>query len=80
MKSPPHGVKLVMAAVCVMKEIKPDKINDPSGTGGKVRSMKKTFLVIKIYRKVLTNAFGFSVDSGLLGTIQETAWRHELLA
>eukprot|EP00116_Pleurobrachia_bachei_P000103 sb/3460365/ len=36
MKSPPGGVKLVMAAVCVMKDIKPDKINDPSGTGGKI--------------------------------------------
>ena len=36
MKNPPAGVKLVMAAVCVMKEIKPDKINDPAGTGGKV--------------------------------------------
>ena len=35
MKSPPAGVKLVMAAVCVMKDIKPDKINDPS-TGDKV--------------------------------------------
>lgn len=36
MKNPPSGVKLVMAAVCVMKDIKPEKISDPSGTGGKV--------------------------------------------
>ena len=36
MKSPPSGVKLVMAAVCVMKDVKPDKINDPAGTGGKI--------------------------------------------
>ena len=36
MKNPPAGVKLVMAAVCVMKNIKPEKISDPSGTGGKV--------------------------------------------
>ncbi len=36
MKSPPAGVRLVMAAVCVMKDIKPEKIADPSGTGGKV--------------------------------------------
>lgn len=36
MKSPPAGVKLVMAAVCVMKDVKPDKINDPAGTGQKV--------------------------------------------
>uniref|UniRef100_A0A8C7ME80 Dynein axonemal heavy chain 12 n=1 Tax=Oncorhynchus kisutch TaxID=8019 RepID=A0A8C7ME80_ONCKI len=36
MKSPPSGVKLVMAAVCVMKELKPDKIVDPAGTGQKI--------------------------------------------
>ena len=34
MKSPPAGVKLVMAAVCVMRDIKPDKINDPAGQWG----------------------------------------------
>lgn len=37
MKNPPAGVKLVMSAVCVMKEIKPDRIVDPAGTGKKVR-------------------------------------------
>ena len=36
MKSPPAGVKLVMAAVCVMRDIKPDKVNDPAGTGQKI--------------------------------------------
>ncbi|XP_037628190.1 dynein heavy chain 12, axonemal [Sebastes umbrosus] len=36
MKSPPSGVKLVMSAVCVMREIKPDRIADPAGTGKKV--------------------------------------------
>ena len=36
MKNPPSGVKLVMAAVCIMKDIKPEKINDPAGTGGKI--------------------------------------------
>lgn len=36
MKSPPGGVKFVMAAVCVMKDIKPEKIADPSGSGQKV--------------------------------------------
>lgn len=37
MKNPPSGVKLVMSAVCVMKDIKPDKIADPAGPGKKVR-------------------------------------------
>ena len=36
MKSPPAGVKLVMEAVCVMREIKPEKINDPAGGAQKV--------------------------------------------
>ncbi|KAK7884177.1 hypothetical protein WMY93_027300 [Mugilogobius chulae] len=36
MKNPPSGVKLVMAAVCVMKDISPEKIADPTGTGKKV--------------------------------------------
>lgn len=31
MKNPPDAVKLVMAAVCVMKSILPDKIPDPTG-------------------------------------------------
>ena len=36
MKSPPAGVKLVMEAICILKEIKPDRIPDPSGSGKKI--------------------------------------------
>ncbi len=36
MKNPPSGIKLVMSAVCVMRDIKPDRIPDPSGSGKKV--------------------------------------------
>jgi dynein heavy chain len=36
MKSPPAAVKLVMEAVCIMKEVKPVKVADPSGSGKKV--------------------------------------------
>ncbi|XP_065670290.1 dynein axonemal heavy chain 12 isoform X3 [Hydra vulgaris] len=36
MKNPPPGVKLVMSAICIMKDIAPDKVNDPSGSGKKV--------------------------------------------
>ncbi|KAJ3105677.1 Dynein heavy chain 7, axonemal [Phlyctochytrium planicorne] len=36
MKSPPPGVKLVMEAVCIMKDIKPVKIPDPAGSGKKI--------------------------------------------
>lgn len=35
MKNPPNVVKLVMAAVCVMKSVPPDRINDPT-TGKKI--------------------------------------------
>ncbi|XP_038211341.1 dynein heavy chain 12, axonemal [Zerene cesonia] len=36
MKNPPATVKLVMAAVCVMKQIPPDKIPDPDNPGKKI--------------------------------------------
>lgn len=36
MKSPPPGVRLVMEAVCIMKDIKSVKIPDPAGSGKKV--------------------------------------------
>ncbi|NWU76504.1 DYH7 protein, partial [Onychorhynchus coronatus] len=36
MKNPPSGVKLVMAAVCVIMGKKPEKIPNPSGAGGKI--------------------------------------------
>jgi dynein heavy chain len=44
MKNPPDGVKLVMEAVCVMKDIKPDKIPDPFGTGKMIPDYWKTSL------------------------------------
>ncbi|XP_068620866.1 dynein axonemal heavy chain 7 [Battus philenor] len=33
MKSPPRGIKLVMEAICILKEVKPDKVPNPSGVG-----------------------------------------------
>lgn len=36
MKNPPGGVKLVMEAVCVMKQIKPKKVNDPANPSRKM--------------------------------------------
>ncbi|XP_071052662.1 dynein axonemal heavy chain 7-like isoform X1 [Onthophagus taurus] len=33
MKNPPKGVKLVMEAICVVKDVKPDKVPAPSGIG-----------------------------------------------
>lgn len=36
MNNPPVGVKLVMGAVCVLKGISPEKINDPNTPGQKI--------------------------------------------
>lgn len=33
MKNPPKGIKLVMEAVCILKDIKPEKVPAPSGIG-----------------------------------------------
>lgn len=33
MKSPPVGVKIVMEAVCILKDLKPDRVQAPSGVG-----------------------------------------------
>ncbi|XP_073827136.1 dynein heavy chain at 36C [Musca autumnalis] len=33
MKSPPVGVRIVMEAVCILKEVKPERIANPSGVG-----------------------------------------------
>uniref|UniRef100_A0AAQ5XFX9 EF-hand domain-containing protein n=1 Tax=Amphiprion ocellaris TaxID=80972 RepID=A0AAQ5XFX9_AMPOC len=36
MIAPPTAVKLVMEAICILKGIKPDRVQDPSGSGKKV--------------------------------------------
>lgn len=33
MKTPPKGVRIVMEAICVLKNVKPDRVPDPAGTG-----------------------------------------------
>lgn len=41
----------MMSAVCVMKEIKPDKIADPAGTGKKVR-LREYNIVLSAYGNI----------------------------
>lgn len=36
MKSPPDGVRLVMETVCILRGVKPEKINDPAGGPKKI--------------------------------------------
>ncbi|XP_049887204.1 dynein axonemal heavy chain 7-like [Pectinophora gossypiella] len=33
MKSPPRGIRIVMEAICILKDVKPDKVPNPSGVG-----------------------------------------------
>lgn len=33
MKNPPNAVKIVMEAVCIMKDVKPERVQNPSGLG-----------------------------------------------
>ena len=47
-----------MSAVCIMKDIKAEKINDPAGTGQKVSNQ---LLIIALY-------LIHSLDTRLLGT------------
>ncbi|KAJ3343280.1 Dynein heavy chain 7, axonemal [Gonapodya sp. JEL0774] len=44
MKNPPEGVKLVLEAVCVLRDIKPEKGPDPSGSGKMILDYWKTSL------------------------------------
>lgn len=64
MKSPPAGVRLVMEAICILKNVKPDRVPDPSGTGKKIEDFwgpskrllgEMSFLKsLKDYDKVMT--------------------------
>lgn len=40
MKAPPNGVRLVMEAICVLKDIKPERVNDPA-TGKRIEDFWK---------------------------------------
>jgi len=58
MKSPPAGVRLVCESLCVLKGIKPDRINDPGGTGKKIEDFwgpsKKMLSDMKFLEGLLT--------------------------
>ncbi|RKO95811.1 hypothetical protein CAUPRSCDRAFT_12487 [Caulochytrium protostelioides] len=63
MKNPPDGVKLVMEAVCVMKDIKPDKIPDPSGSGKMINDYWKTSLKMLSDPRFLDSLKAFDKDN-----------------
>ncbi|TPX35722.1 hypothetical protein SmJEL517_g02025 [Synchytrium microbalum] len=63
MKNPPDGVKLVMEAVCTMKDIKPEKIPDPSGSGRMVFDYWKPSLKMLGDPKFLEQLKSFDKDN-----------------
>ncbi|KAK4472821.1 hypothetical protein MN116_004037, partial [Schistosoma mekongi] len=74
MKSPPAGVRLVMEAVCVLKGIKPDRINDPSGSGKKVEDFWGPSKKLLGDMKFLENLKNFDKDNiplSIMKTIRE---------
>jgi dynein heavy chain len=62
MKNPPDGVKLVMEAVCVMKDIKPEKVPDPSGSGRMIFDYWKSSLKMLGDPKFLDSLKAFDKD------------------
>ncbi|CAH8444945.1 unnamed protein product [Schistosoma curassoni] len=74
MKSPPAGVRLVMEAVCVLKGIKPDRINDPSGSGKKIEDFWGPSKKLLGDMKFLENLKNFDKDNiplTIMKTIRE---------
>lgn len=74
MKSPPAGVRLVMEAVCVLKGIKPDRVNDPGGSGKKVEDYWGPSKRLLGDMKFLENLKAFDKDnipSSIMKTIRE---------
>ncbi|RKO99706.1 hypothetical protein CXG81DRAFT_14142 [Caulochytrium protostelioides] len=63
MKSPPAGVKLVMEAVCLMKDIKPVKIPDPAGSGKKIEDFWGPSKTLMSDMKFLENLRNYDKDN-----------------
>ncbi|KAH6585966.1 hypothetical protein BASA50_000909 [Batrachochytrium salamandrivorans] len=63
MKSPPAGVRLVMEAVCVMKDVKPIKIPDPAGSGKKIEDFWGPSKTLMSDLKFLDNLKAYDKDN-----------------
>lgn len=62
MKSPPIGIKLVMEAICILKDIKPEKIPNPSGIGT-VEDYWTPSKKVLVDMKFLDSLFNFDKDN-----------------
>ncbi|KAJ3342735.1 Dynein heavy chain 7, axonemal [Gonapodya sp. JEL0774] len=63
MKSPPPGVKLVMEAICILKDVKPAKIADPGGSGKKIDDYWGPAKVLLTDMKFLDTLKAFDKDN-----------------
>lgn len=63
MNNPPLGVKLVMAAVCVLKGIPPEKINDPNMPGQKILDYWKPSKLLLGDMNFLKDLISFDKDN-----------------
>lgn len=63
MNNPPVGVKLVMAAVCVLKGIQPEKINDPNMPGQKILDYWKPSKLLLGDMNFLKDLISFDKDN-----------------
>ena len=63
MNNPPVGVKLVMAAVCVLKGIPPEKINDPNMPGQKILDYWKPSKLLLGDMNFLKDLISFDKDN-----------------
>lgn len=74
MKQPPAGVRLVMEAVCVMREVKPDRVNDPSGRPGKIADYwgpSKKLLSDMAFLQILQNYDKDNIPEAVMERIRE---------
>jgi len=62
MKNPPRGVKIVMEAVCIMFEVKPDRVDSADGRG-KVDDYWKPAQKLLADTRFLQNLFDFDRDN-----------------
>ncbi|XP_069175792.1 dynein axonemal heavy chain 7 isoform X4 [Procambarus clarkii] len=73
MKNPPAGVKLVMEAVCVLLDEKPDRVPDPQGTGKMVEeywSVSKRLLGDIKFKENLLNFDKENISQKAIQTIR----------
>lgn len=74
MKNPPYGVKLVLEAVCVMLNQKPERKPDPSGSGRMIEDYWGPSQKLIADTKFLERLKSYNkddIDTGIMKIIRE---------